>query len=60
MATKFKKGTNVKVNTVVPQGPVEAIRMDEDGEVFYQISWQDVNGESQQRWYAEADLVAGK
>ena len=34
MATKFKKGDKVKVNAVIPQGPVEALRMDEDGEVM--------------------------
>jgi hypothetical protein len=58
MATKFKKGDNVKVNAVIPEGPVEALRMDEDGNFFYQISWNDVNGETQQRWFAEEELTA--
>ena len=57
MATKFKKGDAVKVNAVIPQGPVEALRMDEDGNFFYLLSWTDVNGEDQQRWFAEGDLV---
>ena len=35
MATTFKKGQTVKVKTVVPEGPVEAMRMDEDGTVSY-------------------------
>lgn len=59
MATKFKKGDKVKVNAVIPQGPVEALRMDEDGEVFYLMSWTDVNGNQHQRWFAEGELVKG-
>lgn len=58
MATKFKKGEEVKVNAVVPQGPVQALRMDEDGNFFYLIEWTDANGVTQERWFAEADLVA--
>ena len=59
MATKFKKGDVVKLNAVVPQGPVEALRMDEDGNFFYLISWTDVEGNEQQRWFAEDELIAG-
>lgn len=58
MATKFKKGDVVKANAVIPQGPVEALRMDEDGNFFYMISWTDVAGETQQRWFAEEELIA--
>jgi uncharacterized protein YodC (DUF2158 family) len=58
MATKFKKGEEVKVVAVVPQGPVQALRMDEDGNFFYLISWTDAQGVKQSRWFAEADLVA--
>lgn len=58
MATKFKKGDAVSVNTVVPQGPVEALRMDEDGNFFYLLSWTDVNGQEQSRWFAEEELVS--
>lgn len=59
MATKFKKGDSVKVNTVVPTGPVQALRMDEDGVVYYLIEWMDVDGVMQKRWFSEDDLVAG-
>ena len=59
MATKFKKGDVVKLDTVVPQGPVEALRMDEDGNFFYLISWTDAQGNTQQRWFGEDDLIAG-
>ena len=58
MATMFKKGDAVKVNTVVPQGPVLALRMDEDGVVYYRIEWTDINGTVQQRWFTEDSLIA--
>lgn len=58
MATKFKKGDEVKVVAVVPQGPVEGLRMDEDGNVSYLISWTDLDGNVQTRWFAEAELEA--
>jgi uncharacterized protein YodC (DUF2158 family) len=57
MATKFKKGDEVKVNTVVPAGPVQALRMDDDGVVYCLIEWVDVDGNDQKRWFAEDDLV---
>jgi uncharacterized protein YodC (DUF2158 family) len=59
MATKFAKGDVVTVNTVVPSGPVLAFRMDEDGVVYCLIGWTDVNGNEQQRWFKEDDLIAG-
>lgn len=58
MATKFKKGEEVKVAAVVPQGPVEALRMDEDGDFYYLISWVDANGVKHTRWFEESALVA--
>ena len=57
MAT-FKKGDTAKMVAVVPQGPVEAMRMSEDGIVSYMISWTDVNGTVQMRWFEESALVA--
>ena len=57
MATKFTKGQQVKVKAVVPQGPVKALRMDEDGNFFYQIEWTDADGNVQNRWFDEKDLV---
>ena len=58
MATKFIKGQEVKLLAVVPQGPVQALRMDEDGNFFYLLGWVDANGDSQSRWFAESDLEA--
>jgi uncharacterized protein YodC (DUF2158 family) len=57
MATKFKKGDQVKVQAVVPQGPVQSLRMDDDGTVYCLIEWTDKDGQVQQRWFAEDDLI---
>lgn len=59
MATKFRKGDVVKVRTVVPQGPVKALRMDEDGNVYCLIEWTDADGVTHERWIDEAQLVTG-
>lgn len=53
----FKKGDVVKIVAVVPQGPVESMRMDEDGNVQYLISWTDLNGNQHSRWFDEAQLT---
>lgn len=57
MATKFKKGDQVKLNVVVPQGPVIAYRMDDDGVVYCLLEWVDENGNAQQRWIPEDKLI---
>jgi hypothetical protein len=57
MATKFKKDQVIKVNAVVPQGPVKKLRMDEDGNFFYMIEWVDGSGQAQSRWFAESELT---
>ena len=59
MATTFKKGDVVKLKAVIPQGPVIALRMSEDGIVSYLVEWIDVNGVAQNRWFTEDELVAG-
>lgn len=57
MATKFTKGQAVQVLATIPQGPVQALRMTEDGEFFYQIEWVDENGITQNRWFTETALT---
>ena len=57
MATQFKKGDVVKVRAVIPEGPVQALRMDEDGVVSYLIEWTDAEGNVQQRWFEEDTLI---
>ena len=47
MATQFAKGQDVKLAAVVPQGPVKALRMDEDGNFFYLVGWTDADGNVQ-------------
>ena len=58
MATKFAKGQAVKLIAVVPEGPVMALRMDEDGNFFYMVEWTDADGNVTQRWFEEDQLVA--
>ena len=57
MATNFAKGQEVKVRTVVPEGPVLSLRMDDDGVVYCLLEWVDENGQTQQRWFAEDELI---
>jgi uncharacterized protein YodC (DUF2158 family) len=57
MATAFKKGDVVEVKAVQPKGPVLALRMDEDGNVYYLIEWADIDGGVQQRWFEESTLT---
>jgi hypothetical protein len=58
MATTFTKNQNVRLKIVTPEGPVAALRMDEDGQFFYLIEWTDAEGKSQQRWFKEEELEA--
>jgi hypothetical protein len=55
----YKKGDVVKVNIVVPAGPITKMRMDEDGVVSYLVTWSDANGVEQERWFAEDQLLVG-
>ena len=57
MATAFKKGDVVKAVAVIPQGPVVALRMSEDGVVSYLVEWTDVDGNTQERWFEESQLT---
>jgi hypothetical protein len=58
MPTTYTKNQNVRVKAVVPEGPVAALRMNEDGEFFYLVQWTDADGKSQRRWFKEEDLEA--
>lgn len=53
----FKKGDTVKLKGVIPQGPVEGMRMDDDGNVQYLISWTDADEVTQSRWFDEDQLT---
>ena len=56
MAT-FKKGDVVKVKAVTPEGPITKMRMDEDGTVYYLVSWSN-DGVEHERWFTEEQIVA--
>jgi hypothetical protein len=58
MATKYTKNQNVRLKAVVPEGPVTALRMNEDGEFFYLVEWVDADGVKQRRWFEESELEA--
>jgi hypothetical protein len=58
MPTTYTKNQNVRVKAVVPEGPVTALRMNEDGEFFYLVQWTDADGKSQRRWFKEEELEA--
>ena len=58
MASKFKRGDEVKLITTVPQGPVLSIKMDEDGNILYLIEWVSQDGVTEQRWFLEEQLSA--
>ena len=53
----FKKGDRLRVKAVVPEGPVTAMRMSDDGVVSYLIEWADADGVTQQRWFAEDEVM---
>lgn len=57
MATKFAKDQQVKVIAVIPQGPVQKLRMDENGVVWYLLGWNDAHGVYQERWFQEDELT---
>lgn len=56
MATKFTRNQQVKINAILPSGPVKAMRMDEDGVVWCLLEWE-VNGQMLERWFKEDDLT---
>ena len=58
MATTFIKNQQVRLKGVIPQGPVVALRMNEDGEFFYMVEWTDADGNTRSRWLAESELEA--
>jgi hypothetical protein len=58
MATAFQKDQVVRLNATIPQGPVQALRMLEDGTIQYLVSWTDDAGVAQERWFDEGQLTA--
>ena len=54
----FKKGDVVKLKAVVPSGPIQAMRMSEDGDVYCLLEWTDVGGATQSRWFLQSELTS--
>jgi len=55
--TTFKKGDVVKVKTVLPEGPIVKMRMDDDGTIYYLVTWA-TDGVEHERWFTEDQLVS--
>lgn len=54
----FKIGDTVKLKAVLPQGPIQRMRMDEaTGVISYLVEWTDADGQAQQRWFTEDELT---
>lgn len=53
----FKKGDIVKVKTVLPEGPIVKMRMDDDGIIYYLLAWT-TDGVEHERWFTDDQLVA--
>lgn len=56
MAASFKIGQEVQLIAVVPQGPVEQLSVDQDGNIQYLVTYQDNDGDTQSRWFKEDEL----
>lgn len=52
----YKKGDVVRLKGVVPQGPIGAMRMDEDGTVWCMLEWTGDDGQVHSRWFKADDV----
>lgn len=57
MAASFKVGEQVTLITVVPQGPVKHLAVNQDGDIQYLVEWTDAEGAVQERWFKEEELT---
>lgn len=57
MAASFKIGQTVKVNAPAPQGVVQKLVVDDDGNLQYLVEWVDGDGGVHQRWFTEEQLA---
>lgn len=57
MAANFKIGDSVKLITVVPQGPIKALSVSQEGDIQYLVSWFDTDEVSHERWFNEEELA---
>lgn len=57
MAANFRINDVVKLNVAPPQGPINKIQFNDDGEIEYLVNWTDTNGDEQARWFKESELM---
>ena len=57
MAASFKIGNQVRLNSVPPQGSVVQLSVDQEGNIQYLVEFADAQGQMQQRWFKEDELV---
>lgn len=60
MAASFKLGQKVQLIVSVPQGSVEQLTVNQEGEIQYLVSYMDKDGEQQSRWFLESELEISK
>ena len=56
MAASFKIGQEVQLITVIPEGPIVQLSVDQEGNITYLVAYKDSDGESQSRWFNEDEL----
>jgi sugar lactone lactonase YvrE len=52
----YKKGDVVRLKVVIPQGPIGAMRMDEDGTIWCMLEWTGDDGQVHSRWFKADDV----
>ena len=60
MAASFKVGQEVQLITVIPEGPVMQLTVDQEGNIEYLVAYKDSDGVFQSRWFKEDELIAVK
>jgi uncharacterized protein YodC (DUF2158 family) len=58
MAASFKVGQEVQIITVIPEGPIMQLAVDQEGNIEYLVTYKDSDGETQNRWFKEDELKA--
>ena len=58
MAANFKIGQEVKVASIVPQGPVLSLDVTPEGDIQYLVEYKDADGVAQERWFKEDELAS--